>query len=408
MTGPLIYPFKALRPTRESCQQVVAPPYDVINESEARQIFEDNRDSFISVSRPEVTFENKVNPYLKEVYEKGRSNLERLILENKLIKEQKESFYIYQISHLDHVQNGFGVVGSIKGYIENKIRKHELTRPEKELDRVNNIDHLNAQTGPVLGVFKDDAILEEITKQTINNSAPDLECRGPNNTHHKIWILSEESMVQRIYDQFSNHKAIYIADGHHRSAAAARVFELRNHQGVDNFLMVIFPESEMKIFDYNRVIHLDHEFNLTSILEKLNKNYEIIPVKEGIKPNEPYMLGLYAENQWYQLNLKNSFVLPKDPVKLLDVSILQSQILSPLFGVEDPRTDNRLNFVGGVRGIKGVEDYTNSKPNGIGFTLFPTSMRQLMDVADAELLMPPKSTWFEPKLVDGLLTNTLD
>jgi uncharacterized protein (DUF1015 family) len=407
----LISPFRALRPKTKYTQNVVAPPYDVVSTEEARQIYENNKYSFIAVSRPEVTLKQGVDPYSEEVYKKGKENLDLLISKGLLEREDKPCLYIYRIETDNHTQTGLSLVASVNSYLTNRIKKHELTRPIKENDRVNNISYLNTQTGPVLGVYKDDTIIKSLLNKIIDKTSPVLEAKGPNSSNHTIWKIDNNDLIKIIIDQIEAHDSIYIADGHHRSAAAAIVASRRSDSNLDShshFLMTIFPESEMLIYDYNRVIHPDEPINEQALLSYLDQLFDITSCNEPSKPNNRYNYGMYLNKNWYRLSLKQQDSTLIDPVAALDVSVIQDAILSSYFGITDPRVDPRISFVGGVRGMAGIEMAVNDKPNGIGFSLFATSMSQLMAVADAEKLMPPKSTWFEPKLLDGLLSHVLD
>jgi uncharacterized protein (DUF1015 family) len=407
----LISPFKALRPKPEYSQNVVAPPYDVVSTDEALQIYQNNEHSFITVSRPEVTLSKDINPYSEEVYKKGKQNLDLLIAKGMLEREENPCLYIYRIRTANHIQTGLSLVASVNSYLTNRIKKHELTRPKKENDRVNNIRHLNAQTGPVLGVYKDDTIIESLLNKIIDETSPILMVEGPNRSNHTIWKIENNDFIKTITDQIESHDSIYIADGHHRSAAAAVVASSRSDSNLNShnhFMMTIFPESEMLIYDYNRVVHPDDPINKKALLSYLDQHFDVTSCNEPFKPNSRYSYGMYLDKSWYSLSLRQQDSEITDPVAALDVSVIQDTILNSYFGITDPRVDPRISFVGGVRGMIGIEAAVNSKSNGIGFSLFATSMTQLMAVADAKKLMPPKSTWFEPKLLDGLLSHVLD
>jgi len=404
-------PFKALRPKKEYAQRVVAPPYDVVSTEEASQLYQDNNDSFISVSRPEVTMNGNKDLYSEAVYKRGKENLDLLIDKELLEREDKPCYYVYQINTSNHIQTGLSLVGSVEAYLGNRIKKHELTRPEKENDRINNIDFLNAQTGPVLGVYRDDPAIHTIIHKVVKEEVPILSAKGPNKSQHSIWKIDNHELIKTITNQFEKHEAIYIADGHHRSAAAANVCSQRSASQTDThnyFLMTIFPESEMLIHDYNRVVHDDKAINKKDLFSYLNKHFKISIADNTYKPNEPYDYGMYFDKQWFRLTYKDKTNKISDPVESLDVSLLQNKILNAYFQILDPRLDPRISFIGGVRGLQGIEDAVDKTPNSVGFSLFATSMSQLMAVADANQLMPPKSTWFEPKLLDGLLSHVLD
>ena len=409
----LVKPFSALRPKTEHASTLIAPPYDVVNEEEVRALISENPNSFLCVSRPETEFSPGTNPNSEAIHAKAKENLERLKSHGLLVREDAPAYYVYKMKMGSHEQTGIALTASVDAYNNNIVKKHELTRPTKEDDRTRNMLSLNAQTGPVLSVYRNNKPLKNLLSD-IKKNTPLFEVKGQYEVIHTIWRIEDAMTINMITSIFEEMQNIYIADGHHRSAAAARVSnELRtsntsSRESFDYFLTVVFPQDEMQIFDYNRVIRDLNGLSPTQVLNLLSKDFNIEATDKPIKPNEPGMFGMFLANQWYRLIL-NAHLLPTDnPVALLDVSLLQDRILSPVLNVGDPRTDPRLDFVGGVRGLKELENLVRSGKYLAAFSLYPTTMEQLMAVADAGEIMPPKSTWFEPKLGDGLLSHVLD
>lgn len=409
----LVKPFRALRPKPEHAADVVAPPYDVVDTDEARAFARGKPYSFLHVSRPEIDLPDDTDPYSERVYAQGAANLERLVVKGVLVREDVPSFYVYRMRVADHVQTGVACVASVRAYEENRVRKHELTRPDKETDRVRNIDALNAQTGPVLCAYRGNETLRTLLADAARG-APLLDVDGPQNVRHTIWRIADPTTVARLERELDALGRLYIADGHHRSAAAARIAQARR-KGIasspdashEYFLTVAFPHDEMRILDYNRVIADLNGMTVAELIERLGAHFQVRVAEKAAKPSARRTFGMYLDGTWYSLALKSG-ALPADPVGRLDVSLLQARVIGPLLGIDDPRTDARIAFVGGVRGLEELERLVDSRRAAVAFALHPTSMEELMDVADAELLMPPKSTWFEPKLADGLLSHVLD
>ncbi len=411
----LVRPFAALRPRRGYADEVIAPPYDVVNTDEARDLAQGRPWSFLHVSRPEIDMPPGTDSHADSVYARGAANLERLLRSGVLTREPIPSFYVYRMRMGRHEQTGLACVASVRAYEENRIRKHELTRPDKENDRVRNIEALNAQTGPVLTAYRADAAVHELLHEG-TRQLPLFEVEGPNQVMHTIWQIGSPAFVARLAAAVNALGVLYIADGHHRSAAAARVAEARRGEpggknrpstSADYFLTVAFPHDEMRIFDYNRVVADLNGLSPARFLERLEESFDVERRAEAFKPDRPASFGMYLDGAWYSLALPPDKI-PNDPVESLDVSLLQNLAIGPLLGIEDPRRDDRIDFVGGVRGLGELERRVREGGAGAAFALYPTSMEQLMAVADAEKLMPPKSTWFEPKLADGLLSHVLD
>ncbi len=410
----LVKPFAALRPTADHASAVVAPPYDVVSTTEARSLVENRPNSFLHISRPEIDMPEGTDPHSDAVYARARENLDRLIGLGLLIRDPSPAYYVYQMQMGTHEQTGVAVGASVAAYEANRVRKHELTRPAKETDRVKNMLSLNAQTGPVLSAYRADAELKVLLAEA-KRGTPIIDVIGPHDVTHTLWRVADAAPVQAITQAFERLGAIYIADGHHRSAAAARVAAERRTHGANTgeesfeyFLSVAFPHDEMHILDYNRVISDRNGLSIEALLDALAPKFSVREAAAPVKPGEARTFGMYAGGRWFELRLAPAHVPAGDPVGGLDVSLLQTHLVSPLLGVTDPRTDPRIDFVGGIRGLAELERRVNDLETGVAFAFFPTSMEQLMEVADAGQLMPPKSTWFEPKLADGLLSHVLD
>jgi uncharacterized protein (DUF1015 family) len=412
---PLIKAFSGLRPVAGRADDVVAPPYDVMNEAEARAMVEGRPWSFLHISRPEVDLPQGTDPYAAEVYAKGRENLNHMVEQGVLAREEKPSYYVYRLTMGDHVQTGLMAVASVDAYDQDRIKKHEFTRPVKEDDRVRNIDTLNAQTGPVFLVYPAATTIDRILAETTENT-PDMDVTAAEGVRHELWVLSDETTVSRLTEGFDALDALYVADGHHRSAAASRVAATRKaqnpgHNGEESynyFLSVIFPHNQMQILDYNRVVRDLNGLSKEIFLQKIVDAFDLQASDSPVKPAQTGEYGMFLDGQWYKLNIDKARIPTDDPVARLDVSLLQDNLISPLLGIEDPRTDNRIDFVGGIRGLGGLEKRVNSGDWEVAFSLYPTTMEALMAVADAGEVMPPKSTWFEPKLADGLVSHVLD
>ncbi|MDP6436715.1 MAG: DUF1015 family protein [Gammaproteobacteria bacterium] len=411
----LIRPFRSLRPVPDRAADVVAPPYDVLNTAEARERARGRSWSFLHISKPEIDLPEGADPYSAEVYAKGAENLKKQIDEGILIREAEPCLYVYRLRMDNHIQTGLVFTGSVAAYDENRIRKHEFTRPMKEDDRVRQITALNAQTGPVLLAYRSSAEVEEIINETTTGT-PVYDLVADDGVGHTIWVIDNKDRIDRLSTAFEAMDALYIADGHHRSASASRVAHARNKQegtstgnnSWDYFLCVAFPHDETQILDYNRVIHDLNQHTAQSLLDRLGEVFTVTASAVPAKPAKPGRFGMYLDSQWYALGIDPDRVPDDDPVGRLDISLLQANIIGPLLGIDDPRTDDRIDFVGGIRGLGELEKRVNSGEMAVAFALYPTSMEALMAVADINEVMPPKSTWFEPKLADGLLSHVLD
>lgn len=409
---PLIKPFAGLRPVPERATEVIAPPYDVLNSAEARERAAGRPWSFLHISKAEIDLPEDIDPYDPAVYAKSAENLQKMLDEGILIREDKPCYYAYRLIMDGHSQVGLVAAASVADYDINRIRKHEFTRPAKEDDRVRQIEALNTQTGPVLLAYKSqadmDAILEETTKQE-----PLVDETADDGVQHTFWVINDDATIEAISKGFDAMDAIYIADGHHRSASASRIAkshanaEKPGEQNSDYFLSVIYPHNQMNIFDYNRVIKDLNGLNKDDLLEKIAASFTVAEASEAVRPSKPTEFGMYLDGQWYRLNI-NADLVPDDPVESLDVSLLANNVIDPLLGISDQRTDTRIDFVGGIRGLGELERRVDSGEMAIAFSFYATSMEALMAVADAGEVMPPKSTWFEPKLADGLVSHVLD
>ncbi len=412
----VIQPFKGLRPKKELAEKVASPPYDVLNSAEAREMAKDNPYSFLHIVKPEIDLPEGIDLYSKEVYEKGAENLRRLREEGVLRQDDKPCFYIYRQIMGDHEQIGLVAGASVEEYKKDLIKKHELTRAEKEDDRVNHVNHLNAQTGPVFLTYKAREEIDAIINKIVQRE-PENDFTADDGIRHTLWVVDDEAEIKALQEAFAQLDCLYVADGHHRSAAAARVYDMRkaanpNHTGQEEynfFLTVIFPHNQMYIMDYNRVVKDLNGLSKEEFLQKITDKFIVEKLgAEAQKPQQKHTFVMYLDGAWYKLTAKEGIYDPNDPVGRLDVSILMDNILVPLLGIGDPRKDKRIDFVGGIRGLGELKRRVDSGEMAVAFALFPTSIEDLMAIADAGKIMPPKSTWFEPKLRSGLVTHLLD
>jgi uncharacterized protein (DUF1015 family) len=414
----LVRPFAALRPAPGRAQEVIAPPYDVLNTEEARVLAEGRPWSFLHISKPEIDLPPGTDPYAPQVYAKAAENLKRMLDAGVLKRDEQACYYAYRLIMGEHAQVGLVAAASVADYDTNRIRKHEFTRPDKEDDRVRQIEALDAQTGPVLLAYPHqpevDAILAAATQQ-----APDADgvAEGVNGggVRHTLWVIRDAGVIARLTELFDAMPALYIADGHHRSAAASRVRAARKaanpgHGGdeaYNYFLSVIFPHHQMRIMDYNRVIKDLNGLSEPEFMARVAENFMIEMESQAVKPARAGEFGLYLNGRWMRLTLRPDLIPHDDPVARLDVSLLQTTLIAPVLGIADPRRDKRIDFVGGIRGLAELEKRVDSGEMALAFSLHATRMEDLMAVADANEVMPPKSTWFEPKLADGLASHGL-
>jgi uncharacterized protein (DUF1015 family) len=400
-----IKPFAALRPEPKLAARICELPYDVMSSDEAREIAAGNPLSFLHVSKPEIDLPPSTDVYAPEVYAKGRENFQKLIRDGALKQDSQPCFYLYRQIMGKHSQVGLVAAASCEEYLRGVIKKHELTRPDKEDDRVRHIEALNSQTGPVFLTYRANAELDKFVAKKISQK-PDVDFTAKDGVRHTAWVIADEDGIKFIETQFSTIPFLYIADGHHRSAAAARVFRSRQGAGHSGqFLAVIFPHNQMQILPYNRVLKDLNNWTPAQFLKKLETLF-VISKNGNATPKRKYELGFYFQGKWQTLSLQPK-VLPKDAIENLDVTLLQKNILAPIFGIDDPRTSQRINFVGGIRGTAELEKLVNSGEYACAFSMFPTSIEDLMAIAHAGGIMPPKSTWFEPKLRDAMFCHMI-
>lgn len=411
----LIKPFRGLRPVPARCADVAAPPYDVLNTEEARSRAEGRPASFLHISKPEIDLPDGTDPHADQVYAKGAENLQTLITDGVLIRDDVPCYYAYRLRMGEHLQTGLVGVCNIDDYNSNRIRKHEFTQPSKEDDRVRQITALNAQTGPVLLAYRRSSAVKSILEK-VTSGTPLYDLVADDGIGHTVWSIDAQNDIDTLTKTFDAMTALYIADGHHRSAAASRVAEARNAENPDQtgdesynyFLCVAFPDDETQILDYNRVIKDLNGLQIDDFLQRIGDKFLVTPADHPARPAQPTQFGMYLDHRWYQLDIRPDLIPLDDPVASLDISLLQDHLLGPLLGITDQRTDKRIDFVGGIRGLEELERRVDSGEMQVAFALYPTSMEALMAVADANQVMPTKSTWFEPKLADGLVSHLLD
>jgi len=401
----LIQPFAGLRPTDGYAEQVAAPPYDVLSFTEACDRAAGKQWSFLHISRPEIDCPEDTSPYDDVVYQTGADNLQQMLKAGVLKQDDSPCYYVYRLRMGEHEQIGLVAGASVSAYDQNRVKRHELTRPVKEDDRVRQIETLNAQTGPVLLTYRNDTTVEGILNST-SATKPAYTVTADDGVEHTLWVIDQAETIEQLTASFDAMSALYIADGHHRSAAASRVAKQRNDDYEHYFLTVMFPDHQMRIFDYNRVVKDLNGLDSQEFLDRLSTNFHMTPSDESLRPAAPGIFGCYLDGQWWQLELISDR-FSDDPVARLDVSLLAHYVLEPLLDITDPRRDTRIDFVGGIRGLDGLEKRVDSGEMRLAFSLYPTSLDDLMAVADADKVMPPKSTWFEPKLADGLVSLVL-
>ncbi len=412
-----IKPFKAIRPVDSLVNKVAALPYDVMDREEAYKLAKDNPYSFLHIDKAEIDLDEDVHIYDKKVYEKARDNLNKMIEEKVFIQDEKPYFYIYRLNMYGRIQMGLVVCTKIDEYINGTIKKHELTREDKELDRTNHIDYCNANTGPIFLTYRGQVTITKLIETWTLQHNPKYAFKSEDKISHKVWIIDDETIINKLINLFMNVPNLYIADGHHRNAAAAAVGLKRrelnpNYTGEEEFnyyLSVLFPENQLHIMDYNRLVKDLNGLTEEEFIYKLNDKFTVeIFNKEVDKPNVKHTFFMYLNKKWYFLSAKRQFIHATDEVALLDVSILQSQILEPILGIKDIRTDKRIDFVGGIRGLEELVKRVDSGEMKVAFAMCPTSIEELIRIADLNKIMPPKSTWFEPKLRSGLFIHSLD
>ncbi|MBL0272672.1 MAG: DUF1015 domain-containing protein [Chitinophagaceae bacterium] len=403
-----IKPFTALRPRAELAQQVASRPYDVLNSDEARVEASGNPVSFLHVTKSEIDLPAETDTHSLAVYEKAKENLQELIRHDILIKEEKPCYYIYELIMNGRSQTGLVCVSSVEDYFKDVIKKHELTRPEKEKDRIDHMRTLEAQTGNVFLAYRDVTEVNALINGWKTTNKPLYDFKATDGIQHNIWVIDRDIVINSISQLFNTHVPFtYIADGHHRAASAAKVSgQMANSPQAKYFLTTIFPASQLVILDYNRVVKDLHGLTGAKLISLLQDDFFITLSTEPVKPTQLHEFGMFLEGQWYILTSRKG-TYGDDPIGVLDVTILSNNILNKLLGIKDQRTDKRIDFVGGIRGLTELEKRVNSGEMKVAFSLYPVTIEQLFNVADSGIVMPPKSTWFEPKLRDGLLTHLI-
>ena len=412
---PLIRPFTGLRPAPGRAAEVIAPPYDVLSSEEARARAAGKPWSFLHISKPEIDLPPGTDPYSPQVYAKARENLDLMTRKGVLARDPAPCYYVYRLVMGKHTQTGLVAAASVAEYDVNRVRKHEHTQADKENDRVKQIDVLNAQTGPVMVAYPDSKVVNDLLARA-SAGAPDVDATADGGVRHSLWVIRDAKFQKRLTDAFDAMPAIYIADGHHRSAAASRVAAARRatnprHTGDESynyFLTVNFPHRQMQILDYNRVVADLNGMDSQALLERVQENFSVEATRGQAKPAKLGEFGLYLPGQWYRLAIRPDLVPADDPVARLDARLLSDHLLAPVLGIQDARGDKRIDYVGGIRGLEELEKRVNSGEMAAAFALYPTSMEDTMAVAEARKIMPTKSTWFEPKLADGLVSHVLD
>ena len=407
-------PFKGFRPAPESAAQVASRPYDVLSSDEARSEAAGNSLSFLHVGKPEIDLPPDISPYDKSVYEKGSENLRKLIKRGIFKQDPSPCFYLYAQTQGVHTQYGIVGCASVDEYLNNTIKKHELTRQDKEDDRTQHILATNAHTGPVFLTYRAQPAVDEIVN-AVRAGQPTIHFTADDGVHHRLWVIDDRRIIHSVSSAFTHIQSLYIADGHHRCAAAARAARVRadtnpHHSGDEEynfFLAVLFPHDQVRIMDYNRVVKNLNGRTPEKFLDELRNHIKVSTERTPVSPAIKGEFGMYLKNTWYKLECNPHLLESPDPVACLDVSSLQTQVLAPVLGIEDQRTSKRIDFVGGIRGLKELEKRVDSGEMAVAFSLHPTSIEELLAVADAGKIMPPKSTWFEPKLRDGVVVHFL-
>lgn len=409
-----IRPFVCVRPAEELASRVAALPYDVYNRQEAKEEVQREPLSFLKIDRAETNFDDNVDTYAPEVYQKAKELLQKDKQEGVYITDEDRSYYIYQLVMDGRPQTGLVACSSVDDYMNHVIKKHENTREDKEIDRITHVDTCSAQTGPIFLAYRSDKGIHDIVASYVENEMPIYDFTAVDGIAHRVWKIAKKKDVDAIYQAFQNIQQIYIADGHHRAASAVKVGLKRRQENpgytgeeeFNYFLSVLFPHDELRILDYNRTVKDLNGRSLTQFLEEIGKNFIVEKAEGQVRPEKKGTFGMYTEGQWYHLTAKPELFEGKDAVGSLDVSVLQDYLLGPVLGIGDPRTDQRIDFIGGIRGLSELEKRADSDMK-ISFSMYPTSITELFDVADQELLMPPKSTWFEPKLRSGLFIHEI-
>lgn len=397
-----IFPFRALRPRPQLAPKVASVPYDVVSSDEARALAAGNPHSFLHVTKPEIDLAPEVDAHSHEVYRRGASNLRQMIDDGVLVQDDASLFYIYALTWREHTQTGVVCLASVDDYNRNLVRKHEHTRPDKEDDRAHHMEILGAQSGTVFLMHRDSSAVAQVVR-TVTAQAPEVAFEANDGVAHQVWVVRDPQHIQALVRAFEENGPLYIADGHHRSAAAARVARQRGGESA-GFLAVSFPLSELRILPYNRVVKDLGQHTPSSFRAAIEGAFQVTPGKTS--ELQRHQFGMFLEGRWYTLRAKEAIIHAGDPVRSLDVSILQDNLLGPILDIQDPRRDQRIDFVGGIRGDGELERRV-SGGWAVAFSMHPTAVEELVAIADAGEVMPPKSTWFEPKLRDGLFVHLL-
>ena len=410
-----VRPFRGLRSRPDIAQKVASPPYDVLNTKEARAMAEGNPFSFLRVNKSELEFDDSINPYSDEVYQRARDNLKKLEDQGSMIRDSRPCFYFYRLTMDGRSQTGLVALTSVEEYNEGKIKKHEHTRPDKVEDRARHITLVGAQVGPVFSTFRHNDEIDGLFRR-ITSTKPETDFTSNDGIRHELWVVNDDKTMNQIIAAFGRMDCLYIADGHHRSESAAEIGRRmkaanKNHTGEEPynfFLNVIFPDSELKIMPYNRVVKDLNGMTLEQLFQKVGEKFTITLQKGEVNPSKIHNFGFYCEGKWYLLEAKPGTFDENHPTKSIDASVLADNFISPILGIMNPRTDKRIDFVGGIRGTRELMRLVDSGEFKAAFSLYPTSIEQLLNVADRGEVMPPKSTWFEPKLRDGMVVNVIN
>ena len=411
----IIRPFKAYRPIKGLAKKIAALPYDVMNTEEAREMVKDNEYSFLHVDRGEINFLEDINIYDEKVYEKSRDVLKEMIDNEFYIQDKKPCYYIYRQTMNEKSQTGLVICASIDDCINNVIKKHEKTRADKELDRIKHVDYCNAHTGPIFLTYRENIKISYIINISIKKE-PIYDFISEDGNGHTVWIIDENDLINKLTSLFINVKYMYIADGHHRTKSAIEVALKRRkenpnytgEEGFNYFLAIAYPDNELEILDYNRTVKDLNGLSKEEFIKAIEKDFIVRKStnNEKVKPNKRHTFGMYIDKVWYKLEAKKNSFDENNPIDRLDVSILQNNLLSPILGIDDPTKSNRIEFIGGIRGLKELEKRADSDMK-VSFSMYPTTIEDIMNIADAGMIMPPKSTWFEPKPRSGLFIHML-
>ena len=407
----VIKPFKAIRPINELVDKIAALPYDVMDSDEARDMVKDNPYSFLHVDKAEIDLPKDIDMYDDKVYEKAKENLDKMIDNGLYIEDDKPNYYIYRQVMKGRSQTGLVACASIDDYSNNIIKKHELTREEKEIDRINHVYKCEAHTGPIFLTYREDKKISDIVNEWVKKE-PVYDFKADDGVKHTVWVIDDENTVNKLQELFKSVEYLYIADGHHRSASAVKVGHIKraeedSYTGEEEFnffLSISYPDSELEVLDYNRTVKDLNGLSKEKFLERVKENFEVTESNEQVKPKEKHTFGMYIDNQWYLLKAKEGIFNPDDPVDRLDVSILQNSLLRPILGIDNPRKSKRIKFIGGIRGLKELERRANTDMK-VSFSMYPTTTEDIMAIADSGEIMPPKSTWFEPKPRSGIFVH---